>query len=78
MLIITAAPMDFDGSPLVVVFPISSVQGDTECADVPIVNDDALECEQYFTVFIESATLGTNISTMQPEAHVTIVDNDSK
>ena len=69
--------MDYDGTMIEVVFPISSVQGDSVCANVPILDDDALECEQEFTVFISSATLGTDI-TGQPEADVSIVDNDSK
>ena len=60
-----------------VVFPVSSVQGDSACADVTIIDDNALECEQDFMVFISSATLGTDISR-QPEAFVFIVDNDGK
>ena len=76
-LIVAAPGMDFDGTMLEVIFPISSMQGDSECADVPIVDDTALECEQDFTVSISAATLGTDFSG-QPQAVVSIVDNDSK
>ena len=62
---------------LEVTFLISSMQGDSKCADVPIVDDNALECEQDFTVSIYAATLGTDISG-QPQAVVSMVDNDSK
>ena len=62
MLILTEAGVDYDGTMIVVVFPLSSVQGDTVCADVPIMDDNVLECSQDFTVFITSATLATDIS----------------
>ena len=77
LLIITVAGMDYDGAMIEVVFPISSVEGDFVCADVTIIDDDVLECEQDFTVFISSATLETDIS-IQPQAVVSIVDNDGK
>ena len=77
LLIITAAGMDYNGAMIEVIFPISSVQGDSVCTDVIIIDDDALECEQDFTVFISSATLGTDTS-IQPQAVVSIVDNDGK
>lgn len=60
-----------------VVFPESSLQGDTVCADIGIIDDDALECSQDFTVSIDNATLGTIIGS-QSEAVITIQDNDSK
>ena len=69
--------MDYNGTMVEVIFPISSVQGDSVCANVTIIDDDALECEQNFTVFISSATLGTDISG-QPQAVVSIMDNDGK
>ena len=60
-----------------VIFPVSSIPGSSVCADVPIIDDDALECEQNFTVFISNATLGTAILG-QTEAVVSIVDNDGE
>ena len=77
LLIITAAGMDYDGAMIEVIFPISSVQGESACTDVIIIDDNALECEQDFTVFISNATLGTDIS-IQPQAVVSIVDNDGE
>ena len=77
LLIITVAGMDYNGTMIELIFPTSSVQGDSVCTNVTIIDDDVLECEQDFTVFISSATLGTDISE-QPQAVVSIVDNDGK
>ena len=60
-----------------VVFPESSMEGDSICAYIVIIDDDALECSQDFTVAIGSTTLGTATGP-QSQAVVTIVDNDSK
>ena len=60
-----------------VVFPESSMQGETVCGDIVIIDDDALECSQDFTVVIGSRTLGTATGS-QSQAVVTIEDNDSK
>ena len=75
VLIITVAGMDYNGTIVEVVFPISSVQGDSVCANVTIIDDDVLECREDFTVFVSSATLGTDILG-QTQAVVSIVDND--
>lgn len=74
----TESGMDYTGTMAVVIFPKSSVEGDTVCADIQILDDDALECSQNFIVSIESATLGTDIPDSQDEAVVTIEDNDGK
>ena len=77
-LIIPVSGVDYNGTMVVVVFPIlSSVQGDSVCADVVIIDDNALECEQNFTVRIYNATLGTAVLG-QTEAVVSIIDNDGK
>ena len=58
-----------------VTFPISSVNGTVQCAEIEIVDDRALEGEHNFTVEI----LSTNppISADEPsEATVIILDND--
>ena len=47
------------------------------CGDIVIIDDDALECSQDFTVAIGSATLGT-ITGPWSQAVITIDDNDSK
>ena len=66
------------GTSVDVLFPITSEMGDTECADISILDDDALECEQDFNVAISSATLGTEFAGPLSQAVVTIEDNDSK
>ena len=68
---------DYNGTMTEVVFPESSMQGETVCGDIVIIDDDALECSQDFTVAIGSTTLGTATGT-QSQAVVTIEDNDSK
>ena len=69
---------DFSPDMLTVTFPVTSMMGDTACADISIIDDDALECSHDFTVAITSATLGTMFSPPLSEATVTILDNDSK
>ena len=57
-------------------FPTTSVSGDTACAAMAILDDDALEGDHSFTVQLASTTptgvtIGTDSSTT-----VTIQDND--
>ena len=68
---------DYNGTVTEVVFPESSMQGETVCGDIVIIDDDALECSQDFTVAIGSTTLGT-ITGPQSQAVITIEDNDSE
>ena len=58
-----------------VTFPVSSVNGTVQCAEIEIVDDRALEGEHNFTVEILSTS--PPISTDEPsEATVIILDND--
>ena len=59
-------------------FPTSSREGDTVCEEISAIDDSTLECSHNFTVAITNATLGTQFSSPQSEATVTILDNDSK
>ena len=61
-----------------VVFPITAVEGQKECADITILDDDALECSHEFTVSIDDATLSTDITGTPNQATVIIVDNDGE
>ena len=61
-----------------VIFPITAEQGDTECINITIVEDDVLECDHYFFVYIVYGTLGTDITGSPNVAVIKIVDNDSK
>ena len=68
---------DYNGTMTEVVFPESTMQGETVCGDIIIIDDDVLECSQDFTVAIGSTTLGT-VTGPQSQAVITIEDNDSK
>ena len=58
-----------------VTFPMSSVNGTVQCAEIEIVDDRALEGEHNFTVEILSTS--PPISANEPsEATVIILDND--
>ena len=58
-----------------VTFPMSSVNGTVQCAEIEIVDDRALEGEHNFTVEILSTS--PPISADEPsEATVIILDND--
>ena len=70
--------VDYDGTPVVVEFPIWSVQGDSACTNVDILEDMILECSQHFTVAITDATLGTDFSGPQSSAVIYIYDNDGE
>ena len=67
--------VDFNTTSLEVTFPTSSVQGDTACGDIIIVDDNVLECNHSFSVHI-SATLGSMLTIVY--GTITILDNDSK
>ena len=68
---------DYNGTMTEVVFPESSMQGETVCGDIVIIDDNTLEWSQDFTVAIGSASLGTATGP-QSQAVITIQDNDSK
>ena len=68
---------DYNGTMTEVVFSESSMQGESVCGDIVIIDDNALECSQDFTVAIGSTTLGT-ITGPRSQAVITIEDNDSK
>ena len=75
--LLTAVGSDFTvADPLMVTFPTTSASGDTACADISILDDDAFEGDHSFTVNLTSTTptgvtIGTDSSTT-----VTIQDND--
>ena len=71
---------DYIGSSAEVVFPITAIQGDIECTNITIVDDDALECDHSFFICIVFATNRIDItdSSNNIMAVVKILDNDSK
>lgn len=79
-----AVDMDYSAAnPLNVVFPAgSSTTGDTACADVNIIDDEALESDHFFTVTVTGLELnpggaysGLMIGT-PPSARINIIDNE--
>ena len=48
----------------------------SECIDIPIMDDDILESDEMFSISLTSDQLGVN--TGVSEATVTITDNNSK
>ena len=82
-----AAVQDEDYSaadPLDVTFPVGAVESDTACADVTIINDDALEGDHSFTVSMTELELesgGTDplLSIGMPSmATINIMDDESE
>ena len=69
---------DFVGSPVQAVFPMTAELGDLACVQIPIIDDNILECSQEFTVDIVDATLGTAFVGLQSSATVSITDNDGR
>jgi len=76
--------MDYSATdPLSITFPaVSSVNGATACANVTIIDDDALEGNHSFTVTVSSLELspggvysGLEIGTPS-SATINIIDND--
>ena len=66
---------DYSVDMLEVTFPETSVDGDTACGDIGIIDDTALEGDHNFTVAIADAT---NLLVVGGEAVVTLLDNDGK
>ena len=67
---------DYSVDMLEVTFPETSVDGDTACGDIGIIDDTALEGDHNFTVAIADAT--DILLVVGGEAVVTILDNDGK
>ena len=69
--------VDYVGETAEVSF-LDSIEGDTACTDITIVDDNAVECNQDFTVSINDTSLPPYITSSQSQATVAIVDNDGK
>ena len=59
-----------------IIFPVNSMNGDTECSSVPIVGNMAFEKDETFSLQIDSVEQGVMISSSS--ASVVIQDDDSK
>ena len=73
----TDEDIDFVGTSATLTFSTVTTSGDTACANIPIIEDESLECSQDFSVAISTTSLPAILST-QSEATVIIVDDDCK
>ena len=67
---------DYDSISGEFIFSSDSVDGDTECIDVNIINDNVLETGEFFTVLLCSNHTAVNICV--PSADVYIEDEDGE
>ena len=58
------------------IFSSGSTDGDSECVDVGIINDDVLELREFFTFALSSNDSAVDLCV--PEADVYIIDEDGK
>ena len=66
--------MDYTSGPYTVTFPAGST---TATFNVPIIDDNILEGNEYFILTIDETSLPTDVTRGTPgEATVTIVDDD--
>ncbi len=61
---------------MVLTFSSGASNGDTECLNVTIMDDDALEADQTFSVTLTEQDDDVNVGNIMMT--VTITDNDSK
>ena len=67
---------DYDSVSGKFIFSSGSVDGDAECIDVDIINDDILEAKEFFTIVLCSNHSAVNICV--PSAEVCIEDEDGE
>ena len=74
------APLDYAVVNTVVVFPVGSSGGDTECVNVTIVDDDVIEETETFT--LQASAVDTSslviIDPSLSQTTVAIADSESK
>ena len=59
-------------------FASGSSDGTTECVNIMIVDDDALEGNQTFTVSLRTADTNDEVMVVANLTRITIIDDDSK
>ena len=74
--LLAAAGSDFDHIRMVLTFTSGASDGDTECLNSTILDDDALEADQNFSVILTEQD--DDVETVTIMTIVTITDNDSK
>ena len=69
--------IDYEGTSATVTFPTTSTNENIACTNIPILQDNALECSQDFSVAITATSLPAVLNT-QSVATVVIMDDDCK
>ena len=64
-------------SSYMLVFPAGSSEGDTECVDIQIIDDDKIENNEEFSVQLDSQADELFLSDICPSATVNIQSADS-
>ena len=75
--ILLVAGSDYVAGPLQATFSTSSMEGDTSCVNISILQDMVLEGDHDFGVEVTSATPSVVVVGMPSEETVTILDDES-
>ena len=73
----SVAGSDYVAGPLQATFPTTSVEGSTQCVDIGIMQDLALEGDHNFSVEVISVTPSVVMVGTPREGTVTILDDES-
>ena len=77
MLIILGG-VDYELNPAVLTFPAGSAQGARQCVTVSVIDDVAVENDEYFHMVLTSSDAQFEASSICQRAQFIIIDTDSK
>ena len=72
------AGSDYVAEPLQATFPITSIEGESSCVDIGILQDTVLEGDHSFGVEVTSATPSVVMVGTPSEETITILDDESR
>ena len=72
------AGSDYVAGPLQATFPITSIEGESSCVDIGILQDTVLEGDHSFGVEVTSATPSVVMVGTPSEETITILDDESR
>ena len=75
--ILSVAGSDYVAGPLQATFPTNSIEGESSCVDIDILQDMVLEGDHSFSVVVTSATPSVVMVGIPSEETVTILDDES-
>jgi hypothetical protein len=70
--------VDYILTPTELTFPADSEQGDTVCTDIEIIDDEAVENNEYFTVELSTNDSNVQLLPFYRRRRFHIYDNDGK